>query len=55
VQDVMHSQKARERGLFQQDYVDRLLENPAEHITSLGGSKTWQVALLEWWLQEHGI
>jgi asparagine synthase (glutamine-hydrolysing) len=55
VRDLMHSQKARERGLFQQPYVDKLLENPAEHITSLGGSKTWQVALLEWWLQEHGI
>jgi len=55
VRDVMHSRKARERGLFQQPYVDKLLENPAEHITSLGGSKTWQVALLEWWLQEHGI
>ncbi len=55
VRDVMHSQKARERGLFQQAYLDKLLDNPAGHITSLGGSKTWQVALLEWWLQEHGI
>ena len=55
VQDLMHSRKARERGVFQQPYVDKLLENPAEHITSLGGSKAWQVALLEWWLQEHGI
>ncbi|MFP3920905.1 MAG: N-acetylglutaminylglutamine amidotransferase [Dichotomicrobium sp.] len=55
VRDVMHSRRARERGLFQQPYVDKLLENPAEHITSLGGSKTWQVALLELWLQENGI
>jgi len=55
VRDALHSRKARERGLFQQPYLDKLLENPAEHITSLGGSKTWQVALLELWLHEHGI
>jgi len=55
VRDVMHSRSARERGLFQQAYVDKLLEAPAEHITALGGSKTWQVALLESWLQQHGI
>jgi len=55
VRDVMHSRRARERGLFQQPYIEALLENPAEHITSLGGSKTWQVALLELWLQENGL
>ncbi len=55
VRDVMHSRSARERGLFQQAYVDKLLEAPAEHITALGGSKTWQVALLELWLQQHDI
>jgi len=55
VRDAMQSRRARERGLFQQPYLDRLLENPAEHITSLGGSKTWQVALLELWLQQNGI
>jgi asparagine synthase (glutamine-hydrolysing) len=55
VRDTLHSSRARERGLFQQPYLDTLLENPAEHITSLGGSKTWQVALLELWLQTHGI
>jgi len=55
VRDLMHSQKARERGLFRQAYVDKLLEAPAEHITALGGSKTWQVALLELWLQQHDI
>jgi len=55
VRDVMHSRRARERGLFQQPYIEALLENPAEHITSLGGSKTWQVALLELWLQENSL
>ena len=53
VQDVLHSQAARERGLYQADYVQKLLKNPADHITPLGGSKLWQLALLEGWLQAH--
>jgi asparagine synthase (glutamine-hydrolysing) len=40
-------------GLFQRKYVDALLQAPEDHITPLGGSKLWQVALLELWLQEH--
>ena len=38
---------ARERGLFQQDMVDRLLADPMVHITPLRGSKLWQLGLLE--------
>ena len=34
---------------------DRLLADPAAHITPLRGSKLWQVALLEMWLQQHEI
>jgi asparagine synthase (glutamine-hydrolysing) len=37
------------------DYVDRLLEAPGAHITPLRGSKLWQIALLELWLQSHGL
>jgi asparagine synthase (glutamine-hydrolysing) len=55
VQDVLSQPAARERGLFQQSYVDRLLKEPEAHITPLRGSKLWQVALLEFWLQTHGI
>jgi asparagine synthase (glutamine-hydrolysing) len=47
--------KARQRGLFQKPYIDRLLAEPEAHITPLRGSKLWQVALLEFWLQTHGI
>ena len=53
VRDALHSQAARERGLFNAAYVDRLLANPGEHITPLRGSKLWQLGLLEWWLQTH--
>ncbi len=55
VRDAFGSQKARERGLFQQAYLDTLLAEPASHITPLRGSELWQVALLELWLQENAL
>jgi asparagine synthase (glutamine-hydrolysing) len=53
VRDTLNSRAARERGLFRRDYLDELFEYPADHITPLNGSKLWQVALLEMWLQAH--
>jgi asparagine synthase (glutamine-hydrolysing) len=53
--DALSSGAARTRGLFRQDYLDRLFANPKEHLTPLRGSELWQVALLELWLQTHGI
>ena len=32
-----------------------LFADPTAHITPLRGSELWQVALLEMWLQTHGI
>lgn len=55
VRDTLNSQAARKRGLFRREYVDLLLQEPKAHITPLRGSKLWQVALLEMWLQTHGI
>ncbi len=55
VRDVMGGARARERGLFRQSYVDTLLAEPHAHETTLEGSKLWQVALLEMWLQKRGI
>ncbi|WP_298724061.1 N-acetylglutaminylglutamine amidotransferase [uncultured Ferrovibrio sp.] len=55
VRDILHGSRARERGLFQRDYVDQLLNDPKGHITPLRGSKLWQVALLEMWLQQHNL
>ncbi|GHC09354.1 asparagine synthetase B [Cerasicoccus arenae] len=46
---------ARQRGLFQSTYVEKLLADPEKHITPLRGSKLWQLALLEQWLQTHGV
>jgi asparagine synthase (glutamine-hydrolysing) len=55
VQDALKSRRARERELFEPAYLERLLAEPKEHITPLRGSKLWQVALLELWLQSHGL
>ncbi len=55
VRDASTSQAARERQLFRPEYVDKLLAEPAKHITPLRGSKLWQVALLELWLATYGI
>lgn len=44
---------AKKRGLYNQAYVEELLADPEAHITPLRGSKLWQLALLELWLQEH--
>lgn len=55
VRDALSSSAARQRGLFRQDYLSRLFDDPAGQLTPLGGSKLWQVAVLELWLQGHGI
>lgn len=53
VKDALSSQAARQRDLFRPDYVKGLLDDPSAHITGLGGSKLWQLGLLEVWLQTH--
>jgi asparagine synthase (glutamine-hydrolysing) len=55
VKNALYASAARERGIFQQEYVDRLLNEPNDHSTRLGSNKLWQVALLELWLQSQGI
>ena len=55
VRDALGSQEARERGLFRDEFLQHLLDNPADHITPLQGSELWQAALLEMWLQAQGI
>jgi asparagine synthase (glutamine-hydrolysing) len=53
--DILTGRHARERGVVRQDYVAKLLAAPGDHITPLGGSKLWQLGLLELWLQEQGV
>ncbi len=55
VREALTNTAARQRDLFQMPYVERLLADPETHITPLRGSKLWQLALLEMWLQRQGI
>jgi asparagine synthase (glutamine-hydrolysing) len=55
VRGVLDAQCARQRGLFNRAYVERVLSNPEGELTPKGHSKLWQIALLECWLQTQGI
>lgn len=55
VHDILNADQAKQRPLFQRSYIDQLLEDPSAHITPLRGSKLWQLTLLEYWLQQHGL
>ena len=46
---------AKQRGLFRADSVATMLDDPNSGRTNLGANALWQVALLEMWLQSHGI
>jgi asparagine synthase (glutamine-hydrolysing) len=55
VQDILDSEKARGRKLFNTGYVKELLKDPSAYITPLQGSKLWQIAVLEYWLSENRL
>ncbi|MBF0195127.1 MAG: N-acetylglutaminylglutamine amidotransferase [Magnetococcales bacterium] len=55
VRDTLSSQAAQQRNLFKQDAINNFIADPSAHITPLRGSKLWQVALLELWLQQHKL
>src|SRR5580700_7704713 len=55
VRDVLDAPAARQRGVFNRDYVDRLLADPEGELTPKGHSKLWQIAVLECWLQTQRI
>ena len=53
MRDILNSQACRQRGVFQRDYIDMLLDAPEMHHTRIMGSKLWHLALLEFWLQRN--
>jgi asparagine synthase (glutamine-hydrolysing) len=55
VRNILEQPAARKRGLFDRRYIDTLLQDPEGRLTPLRGSKLWQVACLESWLQIHEI
>jgi len=55
VRDALFSQAATDRALYRPEHVDKLIAAPSDHRTTLGASALWQLALLELWLQDHGL
>jgi asparagine synthase (glutamine-hydrolysing) len=55
VRDALTSASARDRQLFRPEAVNRLLADPNTERTTLGSNVTWQLGLLEMWLQRMGV
>jgi asparagine synthase (glutamine-hydrolysing) len=55
VREALAAPEAKRRGVFQESYLAELLAAPDAHRTKRGANALWQVALLEIWLQTHGI
>jgi asparagine synthase (glutamine-hydrolysing) len=53
VRDALTPERVEARAVFEPGYVAELLAAPNDHLTTLGGNKLWQVALLELWLRTH--
>jgi len=55
VRDTLYAPEAKGRELLRPQYVDALLQQPNEHRTKSGANSLWVLAVLEMWLQEHGV
>jgi asparagine synthase (glutamine-hydrolysing) len=55
MQEMLSAKRVRERGIFDARAVEKMLATPDEHMTPGGASKLWQIGMLEFWLQQHGL
>jgi asparagine synthase (glutamine-hydrolysing) len=53
MRDIVTSRACRQRGLYREDYVKSILDDPEHRLTRLQGSKLWHLAALELWLQRN--
>ncbi len=53
MKEILFCDAARNRGLFNPAYVEKLMKNPEDYLTRLQGSKLWHLAALELWLQQN--
>ena len=49
--DILLSSSCRNRGIFDQKYINKVINSPKDYMTSLNGSRLWHLALLEFWMQ----
>jgi asparagine synthase (glutamine-hydrolysing) len=55
VRDIFSQSAARQRGIYRKEFVNHMLAQPEKEMSPKGHSRLWQAALLEGWLQTHGI
>ncbi|MCG6938394.1 MAG: N-acetylglutaminylglutamine amidotransferase [Gammaproteobacteria bacterium] len=53
MQEILLSDSATQRGLYNPAYVEKLLAAPEDYHTRLQGSKLWHLAALELWFQQN--
>jgi asparagine synthase (glutamine-hydrolysing) len=53
MKDILLSEGAKRRGLYNPAYVEKLLNKPEQYLTRLQGSKLWHLAALELWWQQN--
>ncbi len=49
--DILNSTQCINRGVYNQDFVQKVINQPEHYMTALNGSRLWHLALLEYWLQ----
>jgi len=53
MKEILLSDGAKQRGLYNAAYVEKLLNKPEDYLTRLQGSKLWHLAALELWWQQN--
>jgi asparagine synthase (glutamine-hydrolysing) len=53
MKQILLSDNAKQRALYNPAYVEKLLSKPEDYLTRLQGSKLWHLAALELWLQQN--
>ena len=51
--DILNSTQCINRGVYNQDFVQKVINQPEQYMTALNGSRLWHLALLEYWLQTN--
>jgi len=49
--DILLSSACINRGVFDQQYINKIIDTPRDYMTALNGSRLWHLALLEYWFQ----
>ncbi|MDC9715559.1 MAG: N-acetylglutaminylglutamine amidotransferase, partial [Gammaproteobacteria bacterium] len=48
--DILTSSHCVNRGIYNQNFVQKVINKPEQYMTALNGSRLWHLALLEYWL-----